>query len=244
MTLAEWIVALLLAVYPGLQQDVKNIDVYVIPSHTQAMIRGHTGSLSLYTTAFSGGGQEIILVSERAVEISRIMPKRVGTRWLASIVRVEVQYIVGLRLTYDESIVGAADTNTLLSLREAGLFDAINRERAAHNLEPLQLKPVLVEVARMRSQDMTQKGYFGHFHPDGISAFELLSAAGVTFAAGGENLAKVGGDTNHSVRSAIQALMRSPSHRDNILNPRYRYIGVGGVTGDKGVTIFTMIFTD
>ena len=131
-----------------------------------------------------------------------------------------------------------------LSAREAGLLEAMNVARLAAGLEPLEIKASLTEVARARSRDMTENSYFAHFHPNGISAYELLSAARITFSAGGENLAKVGGDVEHSVRSAIDALLRSPTHRDNILNPRYRFFGVGSVTSDAGVTILTSIFTD
>ena len=141
-------------------------------------------------------------------------------------------------------LAAAAPALALLSPRETGLLEAMNVARRAAGLEPLQIKAALTEVARARSRDMTEHSYFAHFHPDGISAYELLSAAGLTFSAGGENLAKVGGEVEHSVRSAIDALLRSPTHRDNILNPRYRFVGVGSVTSDAGVTILTSIFTD
>ena len=120
----------------------------------------------------------------------------------------------------------------------------MNREREQFGLEPLVASAVLTGIARARSRDMTEQQYFGHFHPDGISVYALLQAAGVRYAAGGENLAKVAGDVEHSVRSAIEALMESDSHRENILNPRYRFIGVGSVTDDSGITILTAVFTD
>ena len=132
----------------------------------------------------------------------------------------------------------------VLSPREEGLLREMNREREQFGLEPLVASAVLTGIARARSRDMTEQQYFGHFHPDGISVYALLQAAGVRYAAGGENLAKVAGDVEHSVRSAIEALMESDSHRENILNPRYRFIGVGSVTDDSGITILTAVFTD
>ncbi len=132
----------------------------------------------------------------------------------------------------------------VLSPREEGLLREMNREREQFGLEPLVASAVLTGIARARSRDMTEQQYFGHFHPDGISVYALLQAAGVSYAAGGENLAKVAGDVEHSVRTAIEALMESDSHRENILNPRYRFIGVGSVTDDSGITILTAVFTD
>jgi len=53
-----------------------------------------------------------------------------------------------------------------------------------------------------------------------------------------------GDETSHVVELAINALMASPTHRANILNSRAVHVGVGTVTSDDGVTIFTMIYAD
>jgi uncharacterized protein YkwD len=131
-----------------------------------------------------------------------------------------------------------------LSAREAGLLAAMNKEREALGLPALVPNVALTDVARARSRDMIDKNYFAHFYEGGVSAYSLLSAAGVSYSAAGENLAKVAGDEEQSVRAAIEALMRSPSHRDAILDPRYRFVGVGVATDDAMITIFTTIFTD
>ncbi len=131
-----------------------------------------------------------------------------------------------------------------LSTREAGLLAAINSERQALGLPALVPRVALTDVARARSRDMRDKNYFAHLYEGGVSAYSLLSAAGVRYSAAGENLAKVAGDEEQSVRVAIEALMRSPSHRDAILDPRYRSVGVGAATDDAMITIFTIIFTD
>ena len=67
---------------------------------------------------------------------------------------------------------------------------------------------------------------------------------GRSFAGAGENLAKVGGDEQASVAVAIEKLMASPTHRENIMSPDFRFVGVGSVTSQDGVTIFTTVFTD
>ena len=44
------------------------------------------------------------------------------------------------------------------------------------------------------------------------------------------------------VTVAINALMASPTHRANIMNPVWRLVGVGAETSPAGMTIFTTIF--
>jgi uncharacterized protein YkwD len=131
-----------------------------------------------------------------------------------------------------------------LSNREQRLLDAMNAQRIAASLPPLRPAGALTAAARARSQDMTAGGYFAHVSPRGETWMTLLNGAGWSFAAGGENLAMVGGDEAQSVAVAIEKLMASPTHRSNILNPAFRLAGVGAVVSASGVTIFATIFTD
>lgn len=141
--------------------------------------------------------------------------------------------------------VSGSDPATLaFTAREFSLFDAMNQERIANGLPALISKDVLTEVARARSEEMTRLDYFAHFYPGGTSAYEFLQRAGASFSTAGENLAKVAGGETDSVNVAIEALMASPTHRANILNPDFARVGVGAVTSDEGVTIFTMIYAD
>lgn len=130
------------------------------------------------------------------------------------------------------------------SARELGLFNAMNEQRVANGLAPLVAKDVLTTVARLRSEEMVRLDYFAHFYPGGTSAYTLLQQQGATFNKAGENLAKVAGDETESVAVAIDALMASPTHRANILEPDFTRVGVGAVTDENGVTVFTTIFAD
>jgi uncharacterized protein YkwD len=150
-------------------------------------------------------------------------------------------------VTVEPSAAGSADrpeTELSLSPREAELLRAINLQRVAAGLPALMVDDVLTDLARARSQDMVATSYFAHISPSGESWLTLLQAAGVRVAAGGENLAKVGGDVERSVDVAIAKLMASSTHRANILSPLFSRVGVGAVAGDDGVMVFTTIFTD
>ena len=120
----------------------------------------------------------------------------------------------------------------------------MNARRSAAGLAPLQVSGALTGVARARSSDMLANNYFGHSSPSGQTWYSLLAGLGLTYSAGGENLARVSGDTASSVSLAIEALMASPTHRANILNPAYRIVGVGGAVQGDSLTILTSVFTD
>ena len=92
----------------------------------------------------------------------------------------------------------------------------VNEERAKHNLHPLEISEKLMKTAREKSNDMLENDYFGHEDPNGYNMARDLNVA--------ENL------TGYSSTpfSAVDDWMRSKKgHRENILDPRSKYIGVG-----------------
>lgn len=128
-------------------------------------------------------------------------------------------------------------TGSVLAENEQQMLDLVNRERTAIGLRPLQADPELTRLARLKTQDMITLNYFAHQSPTYGSPFEMMRAAGVTFRIAGENLAGA-----RTVAAAHTALMNSPGHRANILNPAYTHIGIGaGVSGRFGL-VFTQLF--
>jgi uncharacterized protein YkwD len=57
----------------------------------------------------------------------------------------------------------------------------------------------------------------------------FLSSAHIPYRAAAENIALVGGlsSLDSLVRYSNEAMMESPEHRANILNPAYKRIGIG-----------------
>jgi uncharacterized protein YkwD len=146
----------------------------------------------------------------------------------------------------------AGGRTTELSLLESGVLAQINFIRVQHDLAPLRLSAELGEAADEHSQEMASDGYFEHDSFDGsvfwkrIGAF--YSSAGYGYWSVGENL--LWGSPNVGSVGALQMWMRSPDHRENILNPRWREIGVSAVHAvhapgtyrHKTVTIITTDF--
>ena len=120
---------------------------------------------------------------------------------------------------------------------EQELWDLVNKERTTRGLKALEVDADLVNVARLKSQDMVDYNYFAHQSPTYGSPFDMMRSFGINYRMAGENLAAA-----LSVASAHQALMNSPGHRANILNPDYTHVGVGIVAGHTYPMIVTQMF--
>ncbi len=103
----------------------------------------------------------------------------------------------------------------------------INDYRGQNGLRPLALNMTLGEAADFHSQDMAEHGYFAHTLSDGTDAGTNIYNFGYTGTTWGENIAA--GQT--TAEAVMQAWMNSPGHRANILNRRFREVGIGVVFG-------------
>ncbi len=103
----------------------------------------------------------------------------------------------------------------------------VNEERAKNGLKALVLDGKLSEVARAKSQDMKDKGYFSHQSPTYGSPFDMMKQFGITYQTAGENIAK----GQRTPQEVMNAWMNSDGHRKNILSSNFTHIGVGYVDG-------------
>lgn len=124
-----------------------------------------------------------------------------------------------------------------VTAEEQLMVDLVNEERTKLGLKPLEIDISLVELGRMKSQDMIDLNYFSHTSPTYGSPFDMMKQAGMQYRTAGENLA--GAST---VERAHQALMQSDGHRRNILNPAFTHIGIGIVKGGSYGMMFTQMF--
>jgi uncharacterized protein YkwD/uncharacterized membrane protein required for colicin V production len=122
---------------------------------------------------------------------------------------------------------------------EEQMLVLLNRARTENGLEPVTLDPTIREVARAYATTMFQQGFFAHVDQSGATPFDRMRAGGVNFRAAGENLALA-----PTVQIAHDGLMNSPGHRANILNPRFRRIGIGVADGGMHGKMFTQNFAD
>ena len=101
----------------------------------------------------------------------------------------------------------------------------VNVERAKYGLGALTENWELSRIARYKSQDMHDVGYFSHTSPTYGSPFTMIKNFGLTYRSAGENIA-YGYRTPSDV---VTGWMNSPGHRANILNGSFKQIGVGYV---------------
>ena len=114
------------------------------------------------------------------------------------------------------------------SITPGNIIALTNATREALHLPLLNANALLTQAAQIKAVDMLQKQYFAHRSPNGQTALDLIKAQGYQALYAGENLA-VHFLTAEEVNSGW---MLSPTHRANIVNPRYDEIGIGIANGD------------
>ncbi|HSQ38419.1 MAG TPA: CvpA family protein [Acidimicrobiia bacterium] len=117
------------------------------------------------------------------------------------------------------------------------IFDLLNRARLDTGADPLAWSPALAVVAQGHAVEMYLEGYFSHNSPATGTVADRLEGAGITYSVAGENLALAATPTD-----VHNGLMGSPGHRENILRPEFRRVGVAVVAGPLGlmtVQVFT-----
>jgi uncharacterized protein YkwD len=127
---------------------------------------------------------------------------------------------------------------------EQRFVDLVNSERVAKGLKILQLDPLLVEVSRGHSKEMCDKSYFDHMSPTAslrtpLDRYLAMAKHRPTWAYLGENLFYC---SIVDVNRGHVCLMDSPSHRENIVNPKYERMGVGVYKDSKGEFWVTEMF--
>jgi uncharacterized protein YkwD len=112
-----------------------------------------------------------------------------------------------------------------ISSSDRSLLGAMNHARAAHGLAALRLDATLQRAARAHSRDMLRRNYFAHG-----PYLQRIVSFGTRGPVVGENLAwGVGARARASW--IVQAWLRSPLHRRNLLRPGFRRVGVASLRG-------------
>ncbi|NQU78077.1 hypothetical protein HQ544_05260 [Candidatus Falkowbacteria bacterium] len=110
---------------------------------------------------------------------------------------------------------------------ETEVQNLINESRTEIKATPLTTDPELSRAAQAKADDMVLNNYFSHYGPDGKKPWDWIDYSKYSYSLAGENLAKdfiTAGGVHH-------ALMESSTHKKNILNSRYRHLGIGIATG-------------
>ena len=128
-------------------------------------------------------------------------------------------------LIYPGQILNVPLIDSSVTSFESEVVRLVNDIRRQNGLSPLTQDWELSRVARYKSQDMRDKGYFSHTSPTYGSPFQMIRAFGLSYRTAGENIAR-GYSTPQAV---VNGWMNSSGHRANILNASFTKIGVGYV---------------
>lgn len=109
-----------------------------------------------------------------------------------------------------------------LSADEFLIFKWVNQERARYNLPVLKWNEHLRDSARKHSALMAEQGQMSHQLPGEPKLMDRVAAAGARMDRVAENVAY-----GEAVLDIWESWLRSPPHRENILNPQMNAIGVG-----------------
>ncbi|MCL2115449.1 MAG: CAP domain-containing protein, partial [Methanobrevibacter sp.] len=107
------------------------------------------------------------------------------------------------------------EVNAASKTYEYQVLDFVNEERIKAGVTPLKMDKDLYDAAQVRIKELPIN--FSHTRPDGTSCFSASPKINA------ENIAY----GSPSPRSVVDTWMNSKGHRENMLNPSFKSIGVG-----------------
>lgn len=125
---------------------------------------------------------------------------------------------------------------------EQAAFKQINKIRQENGLNALEWSKDMAKVARLHSENMAKYKFFAHQGQDGLNVNDRADSFGFyNWIALGENIAFNRGYEN-PVEKACDSWMKSPGHRDNMLNKRWKEAAIGVTIAGDGTVYFTNVF--
>lgn len=145
--------------------------------------------------------------------------------------------------------VNTCDGGTIqLNSDEKRIFDLQNRARTKRGKKALCVHPDLTAAARAHSQEMLDKDYSAHESFNGETVKERLERYSYTFDGYSyywyaENIAWGSGDAYSNPDRIFKWWMHSSHHRSNILDKKFREVGIGVQTGTYKSYTNTKMYT-
>lgn len=107
-------------------------------------------------------------------------------------------------------------------------IELTNEQRQAAGCPNLLWNPALGAAAQRHADDMAANNYFSHNSRSGVNFAARIRSAGYRLRLAAENIAA----GQQSPEEVVATWMASPSHRANILNCRFRHVGIGFSSND------------
>jgi uncharacterized protein YkwD len=143
---------------------------------------------------------------------------------------VKAVKVLGLTLALSVVLGAVAPTAHAAWTPRREMLSWMNSARSNHGAAGLSRVWVIRQLADDHSRDMAAEGRI--FHTTALSS----KLRAVSWSVAGENVG-----AGVELRALFDAFMRSDAHRANILQPRFRRVGIGIVRSDGFIWI-TLIF--
>jgi len=147
---------------------------------------------------------------------------------MVAIARVTAKTFVSA-LFFSIALAGGAQpafANDLVG-QEAAIINRTNQVRAEVGLPALSTDNRLMRSAAAKAADMATRGYFGHADSTGNRMNYWITSQGYIYSLAGENIAK----GYHLLSRLMNAWIASPTHYENLIEPKFTDIGVGMAEG-------------
>lgn len=128
------------------------------------------------------------------------------------------------------------DQQNAIAQYKAEVIRLVNAERVKVGAAEVKQLDALFPLADVRAQESAVS--FSHTRPNSTRCFTIFGDYSMKYAAAGENLA-YGFTTPADV---VTAWMNSEGHRKNILDPDFKYIGIGYYVNENGRVYCSQLF--
>lgn len=209
---------------------------YTVPLSEKSVINATVkGSKSI---GLKNSNQKVALIKMKAWQGDtlplEITPVKEGTVTVTLYMSEDKSIARSIKVTVKN---GAASVNTEESAAEIEAADKmseaeqvlyyVNIEREKAGVSPLKLNEYLCSAADTRAKEIS--GLFSHERPDGTYYYDLITDDNYKSKCTGENIAA----GYSSAKDTVAQWMASEPHRENMLNPDYKYLGAAHVRAEK-----------
>lgn len=151
-------------------------------------------------------------------------PKILGSNFLI----YYLVFLLVLKLVVFVVLVHFPNTSFFADISHSRLIRLTNEERGLIGVTSLRENQLLNQAAYLKAQDMMDQSYFSHQSPSGITPWYWFEKVGYDYKVAGENLG-IGFIDSEEIYLAWD---NSPSHKANLVNPKYEDIGIAVLKGD------------
>lgn len=154
-------------------------------------------------------------------------------------------FFIGLTAFFSLVLISTPRLNTAAgsvlgyssSITASDVITQTNQERERAGLPALIVNKQLSEAAQAKGMHMFANQYWAHTAPDGTQPWSFFKQFKYSYSVAGENLARDFANTP----DMLKAWMNSPTHRANIVNQKYKEIGIAVIDGQLNGVETTLV---